>query len=115
MDRTNPLVLEGEPVLVVDLRERFGMEGKGPGRHIMVIRTRKGFLGLIVDEVESLMNVHSEDFVTSSRLLRNVEGLSGVLRFQGKTMMVTNLIGWADRIMSEDTRSEGAVAHRGSR
>ena len=68
------IVLRGEVVPIIDLRERFGVEGvqKRAKEFVLITDTSAGPIGLKVDEVRRIVNVSSDALMEPPDVVRSV-------------------------------------------
>lgn len=95
--------LRGTIIPVIDLKQKFGMEGCGEyRRHTCIIVTEfsAGVMGLIVDTVSDIMNIPSSsispppDFGTSI----NTEFLAGMAKTGDSLVLILNV----DRVLTDE-------------
>ncbi len=106
--------LRGAIVPVVDLRRRFGLPAAEPtvASRIVVVETRTGLLGLLVDAVTETISVRREAVEPPSSLLTTSDSpyLRGVARLEDRLIVILDLEQILPRVETASLASAAAQA-----
>lgn len=96
--------LRGNIIPVVDLRLKLGIRETvaGDGRCIIIVETRNGLKGIIVDMVSEVLIVNADDMEPSPQLKSSIDAafLMGIAKIKGKLKLLLNI----DNIFDADGR-----------
>ena len=100
------IVYRGEAVPVIDLRGRFFPDAETPGEQplVMITSSKKGPVGLKVDEVRTVVNCTTDDLLPAPEIVRGVraEYLVAIVERGGELLLVLDL----EAILTEDEQRE---------
>ena len=87
--------LRGQIITVIALRERFGLntKEKNENMRIMIVNFRDEKIGLLIDQVNEIINVDSEEIkgLSSNFDLEKIGFFKGVYKMKKKLAVVLNL------------------------
>ncbi len=88
--------LRGEIISVIDIRTRFGLEQKEYDElsRIAILFFKNGYIGMIVDDVNEVVHVASQEIQPTPALLKNIDTkyLKGVVRtLNDETILLLNI------------------------
>ena len=87
--------LRGKVIPVINLRERFGLEGKGSDEHlrIMIMDVRGITMGLIVDSVQEVLRIPSNIVEPPPPLAINIdtEFISGIAKQEDRLIILLDI------------------------
>ncbi|MCR4292579.1 MAG: chemotaxis protein CheW, partial [Candidatus Kuenenia sp.] len=96
--------LRGNIIPVIDLRLKLGIRETvaGDDRCIIIVETRNGLKGIIVDMVSEVLVVNANDMETSPQSKGNIDAdfLLGIAKIKGKLKLLLNI----DNIFGADGR-----------
>lgn len=96
--------LEGEIIPVVDIRKRFRMPDREAGLsdQLIIARTQRRSLALMVDAVKGVIECPEEEVVKAEKVLPGIEYVEGVAKLSGDIILIHDL----DRFLSlEDEKA----------
>ena len=85
--------LHGEIVPVADLRLRFGLEARDLrlSDQLVIARTQRWALALLVDAVDDVIEVAAESVVAHEGILPGLQGVEGVVTTDDGLVIITDL------------------------
>ncbi len=97
-------VLHGDMIPVVDVRSRFRLPEVAPrlSDQLLVVRTRRRRVALVVDRVDGVLAVASDELVDPGAIVPGVEHVRGVVRLTDGVVFVHDL----DAFLSLDEEAQ---------
>jgi purine-binding chemotaxis protein CheW len=94
--------LRGDVIPLVDLRKRFGIKPSPRKERIIIIRSAKEKIGLLVDEVSEIRGFTDKELASTPGLFKGLktEYLKGIARSENGVAMLLDI----DRILSSEER-----------
>jgi purine-binding chemotaxis protein CheW len=96
--------LRGVVIPVMDMRKRFGLDGRGDDAETKVIiaSVDRKIVGIIVDDVTEVVPVPKSEIQPPPRVIRGVEAeyLLGVCRYRDEILLILNL----DQILTAEEK-----------
>jgi len=94
--------LRGDVIPLVDLRKRFGMTPVPRKERVIIIRSGKEKIGLLVDEVTEIKGFSEKELASTPGLMKGLktEYLKGIARDGNGMAIILNI----DRILSSEER-----------
>jgi purine-binding chemotaxis protein CheW len=86
--------IRGEIIPVVNLKRRFGLQENGSKhRHIVIVESAKGPVGMLVDSVSEVIRVPAQQIHPSPQVTKGIEGeyLRGICELGEKLMIYLDL------------------------
>ena len=84
---------------MVDLAEVLEMERQEERKHVMVLRSGETQVGFVVDYVESVRRFPVSQVSAPSPYLHSLKHLKGVIQWESRTVMVTDLVPLVRRLV----------------
>jgi len=101
--------LQGLVIPVFNIRKRFGLKNREPdlNDHLIIAKTSRRTVGLVVDEVSGMVEQGAERFVPPEKILPRIEYIEGVIKLEDGMILIHDL----DRFLSleEEKRLNGAM------
>lgn len=98
--------LQGRVIPVVDIRRRFNLPEReiSISDQIVISRTSRRPVGIVVDEVTGIIECHKEEIITADNILPGIDYVEGVAKLKDGMILIHNI----DRFLSlEEERTLG--------
>lgn len=87
--------LRGRVIPLINLRKKLGMKSQEvPSNRIVVTTIQNHWIGILVDEVKTVMTLKSEDITQPDEILKNAAYLTGVAKWEGRLVLLVDLSGF---------------------
>ncbi len=85
--------LRGRIIPVINVRKRFGLAERtiDPGDQIVIARSSKRSVGLVVDSVAGVIEPPGEDIISTEDILPGVRYVAGVVRIKDGIVLIHDL------------------------
>ncbi len=87
--------LRGKVIPLINLRKKLGMKSQDVSSNRIVVTTiRNHWIGILVDEVKTVMTLKPEDITQPDEVLKNAAYLTGVAKWEGRLVLLVDLGGF---------------------
>jgi len=85
--------VQGNILPVVDLRKRFKFPSKeiNPDQHLIISKTDKRTVALLVDTVQDILEGDQESIVSNTDILPNIDAIGGIAKIQDSIILIHDL------------------------
>ncbi len=85
--------MHGEVIPVLNIRKRFRLPERepGPGDQLIIARTARRIVALVVDAVSDVITVPAEEMVKPDRILPQLEYVEGVVKLDDGMVFIHDL------------------------
>ncbi len=107
--------LQGRIIPVFDLRGRFGLPARDPdlNDHLIVAKTSRRTVGLVVDEVLGIVERSIGEVVPSKDVLSGIAHVEGILKLEDGLVFIHDLEGFLS--LQEEKALTGALGSAAAR
>lgn len=86
--------LRGRVIPLINLRKKLGIKAQEVSSNRIVVTTiQNHWMGILVDQVKTVMTLKPEDITQPDEVLRNAGYLTGVARWEGRLVLLVDLTG----------------------